>query len=271
MSVKAEWVRFGRDGRVSGFCTWLERAVGPTPAVLVIQEAWGVDGHIEDVAARFAKAGYVALAPDLFAEHGERPAHFSRPRMEALKEFVSTMPPSAWGDPKAREEALAKLPEPRRSEVGDSLGALTSAIGQMSTYLGKVLEAADYVRSEHPISRGAKVGAVGFCMGGSLSARLACADPKLGAAVIYYGNAPPADQIANIACPVLGLYGQLDARVNAGLSEFVTEMQKRGKRFEHHVYEGAQHAFFNETRPSYDARASRDAFARTLEFFRREL
>jgi carboxymethylenebutenolidase len=271
VSFRTDWVRFGRDARHLAFAAWPERAAAPVPAVVVIQEAWGVDGHIEDVALRFAKAGYVAFAPDLFSESGERPAAQSRPRMEALKEFVDTMPPSAWGDPKAREEAMNALPEPRRSEVGESFAALIGSMGRLDAYALTLLDAAEYLRSEHPLSRGAKIGAVGYCMGGGLSARLACADPKLGAAVIYYGTAPPADRIANIACPVLGLYGALDARVNAGLADFVAAMQKHGKRFDHHVYEGAQHAFFNETRPSYNAAASRDAFARTLELFRREL
>jgi carboxymethylenebutenolidase len=271
MSIQSEYVRYGNAKEHAGFCAWLERAAAPVPAIVVIQEAWGVDEHIEDVAKRFAKAGYVALAPDLFADNGERPVHFSRPRMEAFKEFVNWLPPSLWGDAKAREEALAKLPEPRRSEVAQSLGALTSAFGQIDTYVSNLMAAADYLRSEHRLSRGARVGSVGFCMGGTLSARLACADAKLGAAVIFYGNAPPPDRIGNIACPVLGLYGALDTRVNAGLDNFTSEMQKHGKRFERHVYEGAHHAFFNDTRPSYNAKAARDAFPRTLEFFRREL
>jgi carboxymethylenebutenolidase len=253
------------------FAAWAERAAAPIPAVIVIQEAWGVDAHIEDVALRFARAGYVAFAPDLFSEKGERPPTMTRPRMEALKEFLNTLTPSAWSDPKARDEALKALPEPRRSEVGESLAALTSSFGRLDEYEQEVVDAAEYLRSQHPLSRGAKVGAVGYCMGGGLSVRLACADPKLGAAVIYYGNAPSADRLANIACSVLGFYGALDARVNAGIADFASAMQKHGKRFEHHVYEGAPHAFFNETRPSYNAAASRDAFARTLEFFRREL
>ncbi len=272
MSFKTEQSRFGSGERHCGFCAWPERATGPVPGVLVIQEAWGVDAHIEDVTLRFAKAGYVALAPDLFAKNGERPAHFSRRRMDALKEFVNTMPPAAWADPKARDEALAKLPEPSRSEVGESLVALqTSAMAQVDSYVPILVDAAEYLRSTHPVSRGAKVGSVGYCMGGGLSGRLACADPKLGAAVIYYGGGVPADGIANIACPVLGLYGSLDARVNAGIADFAAAMKRHGKRFEHHVYEGAAHAFFNDTRPAYHAAASRDAFARTLELFRREL
>jgi carboxymethylenebutenolidase len=272
MGLKTEWIRFGRDGQHTGFAARLDNASAPLPGLVVIQEAWGVDGHIEDVVVRFAKAGYVVLAPDLWSEGGERPAYFSRPRMDALKEFANTLPPAAWGDPKVREEALAKVSDPRRFELGESFGALmTSALGKIDSYVPKVFDAAEYLRSEHPLSRGGRVGAVGYCMGGGLAARLACADPKLGAAVIYYGNAPAAEQIARIACPVLGLYGSLDARINAGIADFVTAMREHGKRLEHHVYEGAGHAFFNDTRPAYNASASRDAFARTLEFFRREL
>ncbi len=272
MSLKTEWVRFGAGREHLGLCAWTQRAKAPQPAIVVIQEAWGVDGHIEDVTRRFAKAGYVALAPDLFAENGERPAHLSVLRMEGLKEFFGTLSPSVRSDAKAREQAIAALPEPRRSEVGESYAALFGSImARLDGYVPKLVDAANYLRSEHPVSRGAKVGTVGYCMGGALSARLACADPGLGAAVIYYGNAPAAEQLAKIVCPVLGFYGGLDARVNAGLPDLVSAMEKHHKRFEHHVYEGAEHAFFNDTRPSYDARASRDAFARTLEFFRREL
>jgi carboxymethylenebutenolidase len=272
MSFKTDWVRFGDQKQHTGFLAWPERAAAPMPSVVVIQEAWGVDEHIEDVALRFARAGYVALAPDLFSENGERPLHFSRPRMAAVKAFVNTVPPTAWTDPVAREEALSKLPEPGRSEVRESFGLLHgAALTKIDSYVPQMVAATTFLRETHALTRGAKVGSVGFCLGGALSARLACADPKLGAAVIFYGMAPPVDQIPKIVCPVLGLYGGLDARVNGGLADFSAAMEKQGKRFEHHVYEGAQHAFFNDTRPSYQARAARDAFARTLELFRREL
>jgi len=255
-----------------GFCTWIEGTTPPMPAVVVIQEAWGVDPHIEDVALRFAKAGYVALAPDLFAENGARPAALARPRMEALKEFINTLPPAAWGDPKQRDEALAKLPEPRRSEVGESFTALfTVVMARVDAFVAPLVAAVDYLRTEHPLVRGAKVGAVGYCLGGTLVPLLAAATSDLAAAVIYYGTAPSPATIERIACPVLGLYGALDTRVNAGVGAFATAMQQHHKAFEHHTYEGAQHAFFNDTRPSYNAAASRDAFARTLEFFRRAL
>ncbi len=273
MSFKTEWARFGKDPKHLGFCAWPERAVAPLPGLIVVQEVWGVDAHIEDVTLRFAKAGYVALAPDLFADHGERPASLARTRLDEIKAFIdTTRPPFAWNDPAAREEALANVSEPRRSAMKESFSTLvTAALGPTEAFVPRLLDAAEYLRSEQPMSRGAKVGAVGYCLGGGLSARLACADPKLSAAVIFYGSAPPPGQIPNIACPVLGMYGGLDTRINAGIAEFTAAMAQHGKRFESHVYEGAKHAFFNDTRPSYDARASRDAFSRTLEFFRREL
>jgi carboxymethylenebutenolidase len=272
MSFQTEWTRFGGEKQHTGFLAWPERAKAPVPAVVVIQEAWGVDAHIEDVALRYAQAGYVALAPDLFSEKGERPSHFTRPRMESLKEFVNTLPPSAFRDPKVRDEALAKLPEPRRSEVGESFGKLFSAVmANIDAFVPPLVDAAAFLRDVHPLTKGAKIGAVGYCMGGGLSIRLACADPKLAAAVIYYGTAPDEDRLAKIACPVLGLYGALDERVNATLPALEEAMKKHGKRYEPHVYEGAQHAFNNDGRPSYDARAARDAFARTLDLFRREL
>jgi carboxymethylenebutenolidase len=271
MPFKTDWIRFGDQKQHIGFLAWPDRATPSMPGVIVIQEAWGVDEHIEDVTLRFARAGYVALAPDLFSENGERPVPLSHPRTAAVKALMSTHP-TAWSDPTAREEALSKLPEPGRSEVRESFGALSGAVmSKFDVYVPQLVDAAAFLRDTHALTKGAKVGSVGFCLGGALSARLACADPKLSAAVIFYGMAPPADQIANIGCPVLGLYGGLDARVNGGIAEFSAAMQKHGKRFEHQVYEGAQHAFFNDTRPSYNPAAARDAFARTLELFRREL
>ena len=140
MAFKTEWIRFGKDGRQAGFLARPDRAAAPVPAVLVIQEAWGVDGHIEDVTLRFAQAGYVALAPDLYAEDGERPARFSRPRMEAVKIFMDSLPPGAPTDMKSRKEAIEGLPEPRRSEVRESFDALFYGRGRPDgNFRGKAL------------------------------------------------------------------------------------------------------------------------------------
>jgi carboxymethylenebutenolidase len=108
-------------------------------------------------------------------------------------------------------------------------------------------------------------------MGGGLSALLACEEPELAAAAVFYGSAPPAERVAKISCPVIAFYGEKDQRINAGIAAFQEAMRKSGKSFEHHVYPGASHAFFNDSRPSYDVRASRDSFARLLDFFLKNL
>jgi carboxymethylenebutenolidase len=112
---------------------------------------------------------------------------------------------------------------------------------------------------------------LGFCVGGALAATLACRDPELGAAVIFYGTAPAAEEIPKIRCPVLGVYGGADQRITGGLPPFVEAMKAAGKRFDHVVYDGVGHAFFNDGRPSYDAGAARDAFARTVAFLQSAL
>ena len=267
MSIATENVRFGRH---SGFLAWPERAASPLPAVLVLQEAWGVDAHIEDVTRRFAAAGYVALAPDLFAVDGARPAPFAKERMAEMLAFVNAHPPTMIMDPAARATALDAEPADRRARIGESMDAMFANFGKAPN-LETTLAAARWLRDECPRSRGNKVGAVGFCMGGTYSALLAIADPELAGAVIFYGMAPPPDKVDAIRCPVLGFYGKLDARVNAGVPAFVDAMNHHGKSFEHYIYDGAGHAFFNDARPTYEPVATRHSFARTLAFFARTL
>jgi carboxymethylenebutenolidase len=256
---------------LSGYLARPERAKGPLPGVLVIQEAWGVDAHIEDLTRRFAAAGYLALAPDLFADGGKRPAPLAVERMAELVKFVNAGPPHLFADPAAREAALAKLPEAERARVSESLGAMTSTVmapARRESLLAVVEAAAGYLREERAETRGQKIGAVGFCLGGALAALLACRDPELGAAIIFYGNAPAAEEIPKIRCPVLGLYGGTDQRITSGVPAFAEAMSAAGKRFEHVVYDGVGHAFFNDGRPAYDAAAARDGFARALTFLR---
>jgi carboxymethylenebutenolidase len=252
----------------SGYLARPERAAGPLPGLLVIQEAWGVDAHIEDVTRRFAAAGYLALAPDLFAESGERPAPFARERMAELQAFMNAAPPTVFADAAAREAALAKLPEAERARVGESLGALTGVMApaRRPGLLATVQAAARYLRETRPETRGAKIGSVGFCLGGGLSALLACHDPDLGAAVVFYGNPPPSEEIPKIRCPVMVLFGTADQRIAGQIPGFTEAMSAAGTRFERIAYEGAGHAFFNDGRPPYNAAAARDAFARVLTF-----
>ena len=265
MPVHAEWVRYDD---FSGFLARPEGAGAGLPGVVVIQEVWGVDEHIEELTRRLAGAGYAALAPDLFAHRGERPETLARQRIRETQNFMNKLPPAGWADPAVRGAALAELPEPERTRVEATREALWAGLGQMDRHLPALRASVRHLRTGCPESRGQKVACVGFCMGGGLSGLLACEEPELAGAAIFYGSAPPLERVPRIHCPVAGFYGGLDARVNAGLPAFAEAMRANGKAFEYQVYEGAAHAFFNDTRPSYAVGAARDAYARLLEFLR---
>jgi carboxymethylenebutenolidase len=279
MSLVTEYVRYGSNGEHGAYAAWPARAATPLPSVVVIQEIWGLDAHIEDVTRRFALAGYVAFAPDLYATSGERPAPLARERVAELQAFLNALPPASVGavmmDPKARDAEVAKRPPDEAARLGETMAALFAGLSSggrnLEAYVPKLVGATAFLRGEFAASRGRKVGAVGFCMGGSLVGLLACHDPELAAAAIFYGGGPAVSLIPNIRSPVAGFYGALDRRVTDGVPAFAEAMRGAGKRFEYHVYDGAQHAFFNDTRPSYEVRATRDAFARVLELLSREL
>jgi len=247
----------------------------PLPGVIVIQEIWGVDAHMRDVTDRFAAAGYAALSPDLFSRGGGRPPELSEPRMEAAKDFLDSLPPSAWGnlmDPSKRDGELARLPEAERASIGGTIGKLLTPerFAMMPTYAQDLVAIAAWLRARPEVG-GKKLGAVGYCMGGGLAGALAAADPALGASVIYYGQPPAADAVPRIACPVLVMFGSEDERLVAPSHAFEQAMKQAGKAIEMHVYPGAPHAFFNDTRSSYRVGPSRDSFARTLALFARAL
>ncbi|HLW49178.1 MAG TPA: dienelactone hydrolase family protein [bacterium] len=270
MKLGDEWVTFDSGGAgVRAYQAWPDHGTETLPAIVVIMEVWGVDGHIQDLVRRCATSGYFACAPELYS-HGRLPEPQTQERIGAVKAFFETVPPSVWQNPAERDAALAKLPEPRRSALQETMAALTPPNRPWDRYAGDLVAAVRHVRG-HPRVQGGRVGSTGYCMGGALSGRLACAEPSLACAVIYYGAAPPAEQIQNIRCPVLGFYGGDDPRITDGVPAFAEAMTRAGKSFEHHVYAGAPHAFFNDERRSYRLGPSRDAWARTLAFFAQHL
>ena len=115
MAIKGEWISFGDQ---VGYFAHPDHAATPLPSVVVIQEIWGVNAHIEDVTRRIAAAGYAALAPDLMAVEGKRPEALSKERIEEAVTFSMTMAPASRFDPAAREAAMAKLPESERTRIG---------------------------------------------------------------------------------------------------------------------------------------------------------
>ena len=272
MELHTGWIEYRVEGgTVAAYLARPAAAHGPLPGLLVIQEMWGVDDHIEDLTRRYAESGYAALAPDLFSHGAGRPPALGRDRVEAFKRFMDSVGPSVWGNPAGMQAALAQLPAEEGRRVAETQQSLMGgAMRDGARHLAALRAAAAWLR-EQPFCAGRPLGSVGYCMGGGLSAQLAAADAGLSAAAIYYGASLPDDRIAAVGCPVLGMYGGDDLRITDTVPAFAAAMAAAGKAFTHRIYPGAPHAFFNDTRRSYRPDVARDAWARTLLFFTEHL
>lgn len=193
------------------------------PAVLVIQEWWGLNDHIKEVARRFAEEGYVAIAPDLY--HGV---------------VVS--------EPNEARKLVMEL------DMAEAVNEIQQAITHLLDQ--------DFVAGD-------KVGIVGFCMGGGLALQTGLTSADLGAIVAFYGSPLKPEQAADVQAPVLGLYGAADQGIPVdAVNAMGDALTAAGIENEVNVYDGAQHAFFNDTRAdSYNAEAAADAWAKTLAWF----
>ena len=129
------------------------------------------------------------------------------------------------------------------------------------------LKGFDYLRSLKE-SNG-KIACVGFCWGGGLANQLAVSSPKLNAAVAYYGRQADAVDVPKIKASLMLHYGGLDERVNAGIPAYETALKAAGTKHEIYIYEGANHAFNNDTAPTrYNAEVAKLAWERTLRLFK---
>ena len=146
-----------------------------------------------------------------------------------------------------------------RDMIGKLDGAQTVANGVASVAFLKTHEAANR-----------KAGAMGFCWGGGMVGDLAVADPGLAAGVVYYGRQPKAVDVSKITAPLLLHYASLDERINAGIPDFEAALKAAGKTYELHMYEGANHAFNNDTSEARYNKAAADlAWGRTVAFLKK--
>jgi carboxymethylenebutenolidase len=122
-----------------------------------------------------------------------------------------------------------------------------------------------------PAVRKGDVGTIGFCWGGGQSFRYATNNPELKAVVVCYGPAPDTASMRRIKAPVLGIYGENDARINAALPDVNAAMEKYGKTFTQEVYPGTGHGFLKPGRDGYDGPQPARAWTRILEFYRARL
>jgi carboxymethylenebutenolidase len=219
-----EIVTFPSNGHsASGYLAKPEKA---GPGLIVIQEWWGLNDNIKAIADRFAQAGFVALAPDLY--HGE----------------VASAPDEA------KRLAMGLQLE---QAAKDMSGAVNFVQAQASTK---------------------SVGVVGFCMGGGLALALAAQRPDaIKAAAPFYGlPRDPNLKWSGMTAKIQGHYGELDKGIAIeNVRSLEAQLKELGKDVEIFVYEGANHAFFNDTSKAYHAEAATLAWERTVEFLQETL
>jgi len=203
------------------------------PVVVVIHEIFGLSGWVRSVADQLAAAGYIAVAPDLLTGKTLPGAPDSVP-LDAARAAIQTL--------------------------------------DAATVLRQIRAAATYGTSLPAALP--KYGVIGFCWGGSMVFAEAATDPELDAAVAFYGAAPaPQVQMKNTKAPVLALYGENDARVNATIPVADSALRVAGVPFEKEVYPGAGHGFLRQQDGQNGANlaATQAAWPRALAFFRKHL
>lgn len=179
-------------------------------------------------------------------------------RRAALAGYVAIAPDylSADGTPTPENEDQAR----------EQIGALDA-----SQTLQNGLAVLDYARTGRDDVNG-RVGVVGFCWGGGQVNSLAANDPALDAAVAFYGRQPSAEEAAQIEAALQLHYASLDERINEGIPAYTEALDAAGVEYEMLMYEGANHAFHNDTNEArYDADAAQLAWQRTMAFFDQHL
>jgi carboxymethylenebutenolidase len=145
-------------------------------------------------------------------------------------------------------------------------------IGQLDrqTTINNYLAAVRYLKT-NPSSTG-KIGVVGFCWGGGMANELAVNSPDLSAAVPYYGAQPASEDVSRIKASLLLHYAGLDERVNRGIPAFEEALRKASINYKIYIYEGAKHAFNNDTwADRYNKEAAQLAWQRTISFLKEKL
>lgn len=179
-------------------------------------------------------------------------------RRFAAEGFVVLAP-----DALARKGGTGKMKTPDEARAAIAELAPADAIADLKASLNFL--------DKHAKVKRAQLSSVGFCWGGARSFTLATESEKLRAAVVFYGSTPPLERLADVKCPVLGIYGETDERITSRVPETAAAMKREGKRFEYKIYQGVGHAFFNDMGERYNAEAAKDAWARTLAFLRTTL
>ncbi len=165
-------------------------------------------------------------------------------------------------------DALSPLggsPEDDRDKARKMMGEL-----KQEETVKNLVAAVQYLET-HPLSNG-RVGCTGFCWGGAMTNQVAVNSPGLDAAVPYYGRPPADEDVPKIKAPVLAHYAGDDPGVNSGIAAFEAALKNAGIEYRIFIYDGARHAFNNDTNPErYNKKAADLAWVRTVSFFHDKL
>ncbi len=229
------------DGEIPAYRAMPDAKNKKFPVVLIVHEIFGVHEWIQDVCRRFAKLGYMAIAPSLYARQGD---------VSQVKEIPDII------------KIVSKVPD---AQVMSDLDATVA-----------------YAKKNNGNTK--KLSITGFCWGGRIVWLYAAHNPKLDAGAAWYGplapraNTPPnplqptspIDAAKNLRVPVIGFYGGLDTGIPQDTVQRMRDELKKGKsKSEIIVYPNAEHGFLADYRKSYNPEAGKDAFAKLLEWFKR--
>ena len=237
---------------------------GQYPGIIVIHEIWGLNDQVRGVARRYAGQGYVVLAPHLFSRQGEI---LNEENIKRAMKPLFSLPREARSDPSALQSLMENMEETDRQVVQILFAGRQSLEPNI---LEDAIASYQYIYNLSFV-RGDRIGVTGFCFGAGLAFQVSTLLP-FSASVIFYGaNPKPLESVSKISGPVLAFYAGEDDMVDAGIAALVKVMIKYKKTFAMKLFEGVQHAFFNETSSVYNSSAAEDAWEMALAFFNRYL
>jgi len=215
-------------------------------------------GETGDVLAHLARPKGEAKLPGVIVIHENRglvPHIQDVARRVALEGFLAVAP-----------DALSPLGgTPEDVDEGRTLMRKLDSQATIKNYVAAV----KYLKT-HPQSTG-KVGCMGFCWGGGVTNQVAVNSSDLTAAVPFYGRQPAPEDVPKIKASLLLHYAGLDERINAGIEAFEAALKKASVEYKMYMYEGAGHAFFNDTGSRYHEEAAKLAWERTIAFLKEKL